>query len=90
VVLNAIQGPDDHDFSVIDVPFNWDANLDIRRLRVGYLKELSLDTGKRRKWMRMMRRRCKTARYGIELVRSRYRSTPTWTWTIIYGEEMRR
>ncbi len=38
VVLNAIQGPDDRDFSVLDVPFNWDANLDIRKLRVGYLK----------------------------------------------------
>ncbi len=38
VVLNAIQGPDDRDFSVVDVPFNWDAHLDIRKLRVGYLK----------------------------------------------------
>jgi Asp-tRNA(Asn)/Glu-tRNA(Gln) amidotransferase A subunit family amidase len=38
VVLNAIQGPDDQDFSVLDIPFNWDANLDIRKLRVGYLK----------------------------------------------------
>ncbi|HEY4818144.1 MAG TPA: amidase [Candidatus Acidoferrum sp.] len=38
VVLHAIQGPDDRDFSVIDVPFNWDAKLDIRKLRVGYLK----------------------------------------------------
>src|SRR5260221_9918755 len=38
VVLNAIQGPADRDFSVLDVPFNWDANLEIRELRVGYLK----------------------------------------------------
>jgi Asp-tRNA(Asn)/Glu-tRNA(Gln) amidotransferase A subunit family amidase len=38
LVLNAIQGPDDHDLSVVDVPFNWDAKLDIRKLRVGYLK----------------------------------------------------
>ena len=38
VVLHAIQGPDDRDFSVADVPFNWDAHLDIRKLRVGYLK----------------------------------------------------
>src|SRR5579859_721788 len=37
-VLNAIQGPDDRDLSILDVPFNWDANLDIRKLRVGYLK----------------------------------------------------
>jgi Asp-tRNA(Asn)/Glu-tRNA(Gln) amidotransferase A subunit family amidase len=38
LVLNAIQGPDDHDLAVQDVPFNWDPNLDIRKLRVGYLK----------------------------------------------------
>jgi Asp-tRNA(Asn)/Glu-tRNA(Gln) amidotransferase A subunit family amidase len=38
LVLNAIQGPDDHDLSVVDVPFNWDAKLDIHKLRVGYLK----------------------------------------------------
>ncbi len=38
VVLNAIQGPDDRDLSVVDVPFNWDAKLDIHKLRVGYLK----------------------------------------------------
>ena len=38
LVLNAIQGTDDRDLSVVDMPFNWDARMDIRRLRVGYLK----------------------------------------------------
>jgi len=38
LVLNAIQGPDDQDLSVADVPFNWDAKLDIHKLRVGYVK----------------------------------------------------
>jgi Asp-tRNA(Asn)/Glu-tRNA(Gln) amidotransferase A subunit family amidase len=38
LVLNAIQGPDDRDLAVQDVPFNWDANADVRKLRVGYLK----------------------------------------------------
>lgn len=38
VVLNAIQGPDDRDLAVQEVPFNWDATLDVRTLRVGYLK----------------------------------------------------
>jgi Asp-tRNA(Asn)/Glu-tRNA(Gln) amidotransferase A subunit family amidase len=44
LVLQAIQGPDDRDLSVQDVPFNWDANLDIRKLRVGYLKGAFADT----------------------------------------------
>src|SRR3954467_12968351 len=39
LVLNAIYGPDGHDRSVRDVAFNWDGNLDWRKLRVGYFKE---------------------------------------------------
>jgi Asp-tRNA(Asn)/Glu-tRNA(Gln) amidotransferase A subunit family amidase len=38
IVLSAIYGPDGHDRTVRDVAFNWDANLDWRKLRVGYLK----------------------------------------------------
>jgi len=37
VVFHAIARPDENDLSVIDLPFNWDAQADIRRLRVGYL-----------------------------------------------------
>ena len=44
LVLSAIQGPDDHDLAVQDVPFNYDANFDIRKLRVGYLKASFQDT----------------------------------------------
>jgi Asp-tRNA(Asn)/Glu-tRNA(Gln) amidotransferase A subunit family amidase len=39
IVLSAIHGPDGHDRTVHDVAFNWDANLDWRKLRVGYLKD---------------------------------------------------
>ncbi|HEY1939874.1 MAG TPA: amidase [Candidatus Angelobacter sp.] len=38
LVLNAIQGADNLDLAAVDVPFNWDASLDARKLRVGYLK----------------------------------------------------
>lgn len=38
LVLAAINGPDGKDRTVHDIPFNWDADLDWRRLRVGYLK----------------------------------------------------
>jgi Asp-tRNA(Asn)/Glu-tRNA(Gln) amidotransferase A subunit family amidase len=44
LVLNAIQGIDNQDLSLVDVPFNWDANLDIHKLRVGYLKAAFSDT----------------------------------------------
>jgi Asp-tRNA(Asn)/Glu-tRNA(Gln) amidotransferase A subunit family amidase len=38
IVLSAIHGPDGHDRTVHNAAFNWDANLDWRKLRVGYLK----------------------------------------------------
>ncbi len=37
LVLHAIAGPDERDFSVADVPVRWDASLDLGDLRVGYL-----------------------------------------------------
>src|SRR5216684_788583 len=38
IVLSAIYGPDGHDRTVRNAAFNWDAGLDWRKLRVGYLK----------------------------------------------------
>ncbi|HEV2986873.1 MAG TPA: amidase [Candidatus Angelobacter sp.] len=38
IVLHAIHGPDGYDRTVHPAVFNWDANLDWRKLRVGYLK----------------------------------------------------
>jgi len=38
LVLNAIYGPDGHDQSVQPAPFHADLTLDVRKLRVGYLK----------------------------------------------------
>ena len=38
LVLDAIRGPDSRDTTVHDIPFNWDASLDLSKLRVGYYK----------------------------------------------------
>ena len=43
IVMQAIARPDGRDMSVSDVPFNWNAQFDIRKLRVGYIKD-SFDT----------------------------------------------
>ena len=37
LVLNAIYGPDGRDGSVIDAPFRWDPELDLGRVRIGYV-----------------------------------------------------
>ena len=36
VVFNAIYGPDSKDNTIIDLPFNWNPNIDIKKLRIGY------------------------------------------------------
>ncbi|MBI1387188.1 MAG: amidase [bacterium] len=38
IVFNAIIGPDDSDPSQIEAPFNYDADVDVKNLRFGYLK----------------------------------------------------
>ena len=38
LVLDAIHGPDGRDASVIPASFNWNAKLDLKRLRIGYIK----------------------------------------------------
>ena len=38
IVFDAILGPDGEDLTVVDLPFNYDAQLDVKRLRVGYVK----------------------------------------------------
>lgn len=40
LVLKAMNGPDGKDPSVHDIPFNWDATVDPKSLRVGYLKSV--------------------------------------------------
>jgi Asp-tRNA(Asn)/Glu-tRNA(Gln) amidotransferase A subunit family amidase len=45
LVLRSIHGTDGHDLSLHDLPFNWNpAAIDVRRLRVGYLKAAFEDT----------------------------------------------
>jgi Asp-tRNA(Asn)/Glu-tRNA(Gln) amidotransferase A subunit family amidase len=44
VVMSAIARPDGRDLSVSDIPFNWNAHLDMRKLRVGYIKEAFEET----------------------------------------------
>ena len=38
MVISAIYGPDQKDLSVHNAAFNWDANFDWKKLRVGYIK----------------------------------------------------
>jgi len=50
LVLYVISRPDEQDLSVIDLPFNWDAGLDIRSLRVGYVESAFHDENRHEDW----------------------------------------
>jgi Asp-tRNA(Asn)/Glu-tRNA(Gln) amidotransferase A subunit family amidase len=39
VVMSAIAKPDGRDLSVSEIPFNWNVQTDLRKLRIGYLKD---------------------------------------------------
>ena len=38
LVFQAISGPDEKDLTVVDLPFNWDPQQDLKTIRIGYLK----------------------------------------------------
>ena len=50
IVLDAVRGPDGMDRTVVDRPFHWDANRDIKKLCVGYVKSL-FDARPQNEWM---------------------------------------
>jgi len=39
LVFQALHGPDGKDLTAVDHPFNWDPSLDLKEIRVGYLKK---------------------------------------------------
>ena len=39
LVFDAMLGPDGKDLSIWDYPFNWDPDLDLKNIRIGYLKK---------------------------------------------------
>ncbi len=49
IVFNAIYGPDGIDQTLYDVPFNYDPNIQLKKLRLGYLKTgFEKETGERK------------------------------------------
>ena len=39
IVMSVIAKPDNRDMSVSDIPFNWNAQLDVKKLRVGFIDD---------------------------------------------------
>jgi Asp-tRNA(Asn)/Glu-tRNA(Gln) amidotransferase A subunit family amidase len=51
LVMSVIARPDGRDLSVSDIPFNWDATLDVNKLRVGYLEKAFVDGDRSPEWV---------------------------------------
>jgi Asp-tRNA(Asn)/Glu-tRNA(Gln) amidotransferase A subunit family amidase len=69
LVFREICKPDGKDLSVADVPFNWNADLEVRKLRVGYLKDGFEETGKSPVWKANEQKAlAQLKELGIELV----------------------
>ncbi len=74
LVLDAIQGPDGKDTSLLDVPFNWDAKADLKSLKVGYLasqleREIPDDPQNSRR-VQAMRENQQKAKQSLQMIRS--------------------
>ena len=39
IVFSAIYGPDGKDLAIVDLPFSWDPHLELKNIRIGYLKK---------------------------------------------------
>jgi len=50
LVMSVIAKPDGRDLSVADLPFNWDASLDPKSLKVGYLADAFADADRDAEW----------------------------------------
>lgn len=78
LVMNVIARPDGRDLSVTDLPFNWDAQLDLRRLRVGYVKAAFADADRDPQWVEAERQTLVQMRaLGFQLVPIKLPEFPT-------------
>jgi Asp-tRNA(Asn)/Glu-tRNA(Gln) amidotransferase A subunit family amidase len=90
LVFGAIYGPDGQDLSIVDVPFAWDADLDIKNLRIGYVKSaFERDRGERnREWQALDDATIeKIGSIGIDLIPMELPDMPTGAMRIILNAE---
>ena len=66
LVFDVIRGPDNQDLSVVDLPFNWDPDLNINKLRIGYLKKEFEGDYKRKEYDQAVLEKIKEL--GVELI----------------------
>ncbi len=88
LVFEAIYGPDGRDLAVRDVPFTWDAELDVARLRVGFLKSAFEEEREDIAWKGFDEATlAKLAELGIDLVPIELPDVPIEAMSFVLGAE---
>ena len=65
LVFNAIYGSDGRDDTVVDAPFDWNPDVPLSSLKIGYIeREFDADERRRRRRRRTRRRRIRKTRGG--------------------------
>jgi Asp-tRNA(Asn)/Glu-tRNA(Gln) amidotransferase A subunit family amidase len=81
LVFDAIHGADGLDFAAIDQPFQWPPQVDLARLKIGYIEERGRDSDEREE-LRVLRK------LGFELVPITLpENLPVWAITLMLGTE---
>jgi Asp-tRNA(Asn)/Glu-tRNA(Gln) amidotransferase A subunit family amidase len=76
--MNVIARPDGRDLSVSELPFNWDARLEWRKLRVGYFADAFADSDRMPEWQQNDQRSLDQLRsMGVELIPLKVPDFPT-------------
>jgi len=85
LVFDAIRGSDGQDLTVVDLPFNYDASVDLSSLRIGYLKsDFDLDSS----YMEQNQAALQTLRdLGVELIEIELPDLPVYPLSIILTAE---
>ncbi len=85
LVLDAIRGPDGLDQTVADLPFNYDATIDLNSLRIGYLEtDFDLDSS----YMEQNRQALQTLRdLGADLIKIELPDLPVYSLAITLSAE---
>ena len=88
LVFDAIYGPDEKDGTLVDMPFNWDIGLDIKKLRIGYVKNLFDEERENKEWQNFDHATIeKLGTVGINLIPIELPDSPISALSFILGAE---
>ncbi|MFQ5770154.1 MAG: amidase family protein [bacterium] len=88
MVFNAIYGPDGNDNTLVDLPFNWDADFNIHNLRIGYVKSAFEKERENKEWQAFDQSSLEILRsLGINLIPIKLPDYPISAMSFILGVE---